>query len=334
MSDFNINEEESFYISLIIQEREGTISSEDAERLLEWRSLTPENNTSYIDISKIESDLSILEIYQHLNTEKSLASLHKKLQHYEAENKSKHQTVKLNVWMAIAASFLIVLSAIFYIQHRLDTVTLKTAAFETKRFILPDQSRVTLNNNTLITYSKNNFKDERKLNLINGECFLDVVHQSTKPFSIHYEDFTITDIGTSFNVKLMQNRITVVVNTGMVELKIKNKTNKTYLNAGESASYESSSKEIKTSKILDQNYKAYVNHDFQFNNTPLTEVIEALKNVFHQKIIIVDPMIETRRFTAEFKNQNLKNILLVISKTLNVKITSKKEVIYITSKIN
>jgi transmembrane sensor len=331
MDDFNINEEESFYLSLIIQERQGSISSDDTKKLLEWRNSNPANEVLYVDISQIESNLSLLKIYQHLNTEKSLTALHEKLHQYEAENKPKQKTLKLSGWLAIAASFILVVSSIFYIQHRLDTVTLNTTASETKQFILPDQSSVTLNNNTLITYSKNSFKEQRKLNLIKGECYLDVVHESTKPFSIHYKDFTITDIGTSFNVKLKQNKITVVVNTGKVELRIKNKTNKTYLGAGESASYESLSKEIKTSKILDQNYNSYVNHNFHFNDKTLKEVIETLKNTFYKKILIVDPTIENRRFTAEFKNQNLENILLVISKTLNVKITSKDKIIYITS---
>lgn len=332
MDNFNINEEESLYVSLIIQEREGTISSDDTEKLLEWRALNLANNSLYANISNIEGDLSLLKIYQHLNTESSLTALHKKLHHYKEEEKPKHKTLKLSSWISIAASFILVLSGIFYMQHRLDIVTLETTAFETKQFILPDQTRVTLNNNTLITYSKKDFQRQRKLNLINGECYLDVVHNAVKPFTIYHKNLVITDIGTSFNVKLKENQITVVVNTGGVELN--NKTNNTYLSAGESASFDLSSKEIKKFKISDQNYKAYVNHDFYFNNMPLTEVIVTLQNAFHQKIVIVDPQIKTRRFTADFKNQKLKNILLVISSTLNIKVTSKDRVIYLDSKIN
>ncbi|MBU0697183.1 MAG: FecR domain-containing protein [Bacteroidetes bacterium] len=324
MSDFNINEEESFYISLIIQEREGTISPEDAERLLEWRSLTPENNALYNDISKIESNLSLLEKYQHLNTEKSLASLHKKLQHYEAENKPKHQTLKLSNWLAIAASLFLVLSAIFYIQHSLDTVTLKTAAFETKQFILPDQSRVTLNNNTLITYSKNNFKDERRLNLINGECFLDVVHNPTQPFSIHYKKLSITDIGTSFNVEVLKNKVNVAVNSGEVKLSIKDQPTKAFVKAGEAAYYQIEEKTIKKTVIKNKNYKAYADQNIYFKNTSLSEVVKTLESVYHQKIVLKNTDLNARKFTGEFKKQRLNDIILVIAETLNLKVTHEE----------
>ncbi len=331
MNSFNLNEEESFYLPLMIQEREGTISSTDAKKLLEWRQSNPSNDSLYLDMIKLEDELSLLKIYLELNPQTSLENLHQKLNGDNKPEETKQITLKLKKWIGIAAAFLLILSGVFYFLKPWDTVTLKTSDLS-KHFILPDGSKLTLNNNSIISYSKDDFNKERKLKLVTGECFLDIVHNPAKPFSIHYKNLEVTDIGTSFNFRVMEGQIKVMVNSGKVALKVKTGAEITYLAAGETASYNLESQKTVKSKIRDDNYKAYVDHHLYFNDTPLTEVFATLEAVYHQKIIIVDPEIKSRRFTAEFKDQNLKNILLVISRTLNLKVTSKNKVIYIESK--
>ncbi|MBC7416622.1 MAG: FecR domain-containing protein, partial [Pedobacter sp.] len=218
---------------------------------------------------------------------------------------------------------------IFYFIYGADSVNLETSALESKNFVLPDKSTITLNSNTLITYSKRNFDKNRSLKLLRGECFLEVVHNKSRPFSIRYKDLTIADIGTAFNVKLSNNQVTVSVSTGRVELKLENTNHAIYLDAGESAAYLASINKIQRSTIDNQNYKAYADHNFYFNNTSLSEVAVDLNNVFHQKIVLVGSKLSTRRITAEFKNQTLENILQVISKSLNIKTTTKNNVIYL-----
>lgn len=329
MDDFNLNKKELLYFSLIFKEREGTISASDAAELLEWRSSNPANNSLYQKMQQLEGKLDLLKVYKQLNTETSLKTLKGKIQNHKiAQNRHKHLIV-FSRWAAVAACFTLLVSGVFYLSHRLDTVTLENIGLESKNFVLPDGSKITLNSNTLVTYSEKKFDAERRLILVRGECFLDVLHDKTKPFSIHYKDVAITDIGTAFNVRLTPKKIEVAVNTGRVEVNPNSGTTAIDLNAGESASYLFSAKKLEKSKILDVNYKAYADHIFLFNESTLLEVVDALTKVFHQKIVLVDPSLHNKRLTAEFKNQSLKDILQVVSKSLNVKITTRQKVTYV-----
>ncbi|MET4082632.1 transmembrane sensor [Pedobacter sp. UYP30] len=328
MDDFKLSNDEIFYVSLILEEKQGTIFAADAKVLSEWRSLNKENNLLYTKILEVEDDLALLETYRSLDVEDSLAKLHRKLAApQQSKNKGK---IVLMKWMAIAACLVLVLFGIYYIGHNNDRVTLETAALQSKMFVLPDGSKLTLNGKTLLTFSKKNFKKERKLTLVRGECFFEVVHNERSPFSVHYKSLTITDIGTAFNVRLEKNQVNVIVNNGKVQMSAENLSNQAYLNAGESAVYSLDNGKIEKSKLHDVNYKAYVDHSFYFNNSQLSEVIASLNNAFHQKIVLVSPTLKTKRLTAAFKNQTLTDILEVIAKSLNLKVTVKHEVMYIT----
>ncbi|MFV0539164.1 MAG: FecR family protein [Dysgonomonas sp.] len=66
---------------------------------------------------------------------------------------------------------------------------------------LADGTRISLNLNTHINYSKQNYNKDNREIWLDGEAYFDVAKDQDKPFIIHNKDFTITVVGTSFNVK-------------------------------------------------------------------------------------------------------------------------------------
>ncbi|MGY3053792.1 transmembrane sensor [Pedobacter sp. UYEF25] len=328
MADFNLTSEEIFHVSLILEDKQGSISPVEEKELQEWRSLNGANNLLYKEISHVDTQLNLYSVYQKLDVEHSLLHLNKKLMQHEISQKVKARKNLVLKFIAMAACFFVVCAAIFYVSYGMDNVKIETSALESKSFILPDKSTITLNGNTLITYSKKKFENNRSLTLIRGECFLEVVHNKSKPFTITYKDLTIADIGTAFNMKLDKNQLIVSVNAGRVELKIENKS-LIDLRAGEAAAYLPSINKVQKTTIDNQNYKAYVDHNFNFNNAPLSQVAVDLTSAFHQKIVLVNSDLNAKRITAEFKNQSLKDILQVISNSLNIQTTIKNKVIYL-----
>lgn len=328
MEDFKLNNGEDFYVSLILEDMGGTISAADARKLSEWRSLNKENNALYYELFEVEENLSLLKSYNSLNVDDSLAKLHQKLE-VPQTNKSKEKVIVMK-WMAIAACLAFVLFGVFYISYKNDKVVLETAALQSKTYILPDGSKLTLNGETLVSFSERNFKRERTLDLIKGECFFEVIHNEKSPFLVRYEGLTIKDIGTAFNVQLTKRLVRVIVNEGKVQMATENEPDGTFLAAGESASFSFDEGRIEKSVSYDANYKAYVDHKFYFANTSLADVIIALSKGFHQKIILTKGSLKDKRLTAEFKNEKLDDIILVISKSLNVTATKTQGVIYIS----
>lgn len=334
MRDLNFNSEESEYLELILEELEGIITAGNAIRLKEWRLLSANNNSFYLDILKLKDDVELLQLYKALKPEESLDALHKKINFNpisKPERETKIRNIQFGRWLGIAASFLIISLVAFYFGRSNDIVSFKTAATEQQNFILPDGTKIFLNANTEVNYSKSNFQKSRKLELVKGECFLNVVHNPDEPFSIHYKDLAVTDVGTSFNVKVAHDQIDISVNTGQVKLNIKGAETETILNAGEAGYYQIVDKTVRKVKFQDPNYKAYTDRNIYFNNTSLPEVVKTLESVYHKKIVIQSSDLKTRKFTGEFKKQKIKDVLKVIAETLQINIVTKNGVFYLVS---
>jgi len=92
----------------------------------------------------------------------------------------------------------------------------ETAIGEQETVVLPDGSQIILNTNSaiLVAYSK----QKRKLTLTKGEVFFDVEPDKSKPFSVHTNKGVVTAVGTAFSVRLMAEKVDVLVTEGRVSL--------------------------------------------------------------------------------------------------------------------
>lgn len=333
MESFNLKDEESVYLLLILQKIEKVISTEDDLRLQAWRNLNSKNDSFYQDILNADDSLALLKVYQELQVNQSLEHLHRKLNISEEikSNKDQNKLIKLSTkhWIGIAASITMITFSLFYFYHLKDTVTISTTSFNTKNVELPDGSTIFLNNNTEVSYSKSNFKTKRELKLSKGECFLNIVHQPDKLFSIEYKDIKVTDVGTSFNFKVSKNQVIVNVQTGEVKLNIVDKPIGVNAKAGEFVSYDLYNQKMIKEKISDLNFKAFIDHHLYFKDSSLEEVVKTLEEVYHKKIIIENETLKSKKLTAEFKDQKLEDILLVISKTFGISIKSENDIVYL-----
>jgi len=110
------------------------------------------------------------------------------------------------------------------------TISVKTNQ-QTQAVALPDGSVVLLNQNSELEYQKE-FGDRQVT--LQGEAFFKV-HKAEVPFVVNTSNGQITVLGTSFNVKEDEKQLEVEVETGSVELKVKDQISQ--LKRGESAIY-------------------------------------------------------------------------------------------------
>jgi transmembrane sensor len=117
--------------------------------------------------------------------------------------------------MAVAASIaLLVGVGAKYMSHwRHDHVT---AQGEREVVALADGSRVQLGSDSAIDirYSGNS----RRVRLVRGEAYFDVVHDVQRPFIVDAGDDAVHDVGTAFSVRLEGEGILVEVERGAVEV--------------------------------------------------------------------------------------------------------------------
>src|ERR1700754_1595957 len=138
-------------------------------------------------------------------------------------------------WLRIAAAAVLLIGAgwVSYYLYQRSGMSSQLISINTTNTVrvdtLPDGSIVHLNKNSEISYV-GNFKSQRVIKLT-GEAFFEVKHNQYVSFTVHVNDITVKDIGTTFNIKSKQESTEVVVESGVVQVSKSN--NSVRLNASE-----------------------------------------------------------------------------------------------------
>jgi ferric-dicitrate binding protein FerR (iron transport regulator) len=225
----------------------------------------------------------------------------------------------------IAATFavLVGLSAlIFWSVNRFKTsqpiYVQATENIETQS--LPDASKVVVNKNSQIAYSKGFGKTNREVTL-KGEAFFDVRHNSVIPFTVKAEQTFIKDIGTSFNIKSYPDStfIEVFVESGVVMFYTANNPGIS-LFPGETGIYNKNNDTFIKLNVPEKTTISYINRNFSFDKIRLEDAVAQLNNVYCEQILIDNPEIKDMKISATFENETVENMVNIIAETLGLKV--------------
>jgi transmembrane sensor len=169
---------------------------------------------------------------------------------------------------------------------------------------LPDGSQVSLNADSRIVFETKSFTENRKLKL-DGEAFFNVMKGN--PFVISTKNAEIKVLGTSFNVFSRNGFFKVSCLTGKVM--VSNKREAVVVLAGESVML--SDNDLISYQDKNQNSSfAWMNGEFNFENTPLNLIFDEIARQFNVKF--EGRKIDNKYFTGSFTNKNLVNALEIV----------------------
>ena len=216
-------------------------------------------------------------------------------------------------WMYGLAAVLVVglLSVVFLMKE--DKMPLELIANETAiTQSLSDQSEVTLQANSKISYEDGFGTEHRQLKL-SGKGKFTVTHNNNLPFIIESNGVFIEDLGTVFSVESMPDSDTVyvVVNEGIVRLYDEHGS-EIIIKAGEKAWYIRSQKTI----ITDLETKVL---KFDFKDTRLAEVVDLLEKTYEIDVQLSPESIGECKITTQFFDEEVATIITVIAETLGFK---------------
>ncbi len=196
-------------------------------------------------------------------------------------------------------------------------------------YTLSDSSLVTMNATTAIRTSKS-FGAERKVSVLEGEAFFEVMPDKNRPFMVYFGEYKLEVVGTKFNVRNLTKEdfkeITVIegavrvfdqITKDGIELK-KNEQLRIYAN-GESV----------VSTVNAENYISWKTRSLVFYQTPLEEVFGILSRQFSKKIEL-DLNIKNCRFTGDMSELTASEALISICLTSSLKVDTLKNKLYIT----
>lgn len=288
----------------------------DFKNILKWLNgeMSNEELTAFRKTDDYKLYKNIAEEAENIN----LTSLNETvaLQDFKARiairTKKKPKVISFNKSLAfkIAASIAF-LVGITYFLFNFSQETLKTDFAENKSFILPDESAVTLNAVSKITYSKTSFKKNRQLKL-DGEAYFSVKKGST--FNVKTEQGNIEVLGTKFNVKSRENSFNVFCYEGSVAVTHNNL--KVILTKGEGVQLTKNNTFIKLPKP-ETFAPLWLNNESYFMQEPYTEVLDEFERQF--KVKIISKSINTDvLFTGGFNNNDLDSAIKSITLPLNI----------------
>jgi ferric-dicitrate binding protein FerR (iron transport regulator) len=226
----------------------------------------------------------------------------------------------------IAAALLLIVLATYYFlrsdfQKPTSNATFVGVADTTAVLDLPDGSKVWLYKGARISYDIPFSKREVELT---GRAFFEVEHDPERPFVVQLQHTCITVLGTSFNVWAVDDVMSIVtVNTGRVAFASHGQTtnDSVVLVQHQQGIFVPDDKHITTNSDIDPNIFAWKTGKLVFDDSPMTYVARTLQVVYGHGIQLTDPAIGELRVNTSFENQSLEEILLILSKTLDLKVT-------------
>ncbi len=261
----------------------------------------------YEKIITIADELEIPEVF---NAE----GLFNKIQQQKLNNKKKKfKLISLNTFYKVAA-FILLFTSVFYFWKSNDVVH-KSNYGEKLAVTLPDNSKVTLNSKSSITFNNKNWNKERTIYL-EGEAFFEV--KKGEKFTVKTKEGSIIVLGTSFNINSSNHFLEVKCFTGKVNVLNKNKTNK-ILTKGLATTFNNDKIENWSFDTQESSWKEGIS---RFREVPLPKVLLALENQFNFNFKNVEKY-KNEKFSGVFSHNKPKKALKTVLEAMDIKYTIK-----------
>lgn len=205
-----------------------------------------------------------------------------------------------------------------------DTVLreISTANAQRANLTLNDGTEVMLNAASNLQLPTEFEEDVREV-FLKGEAYFDVSSDPDKPFLIHARGSVIRVLGTSFTVRSYpeDGQVQVVVEEGRVSLTPEDQKSgeQAILNVNELGRYNLNSQRIETKQVEDlQLYMSWREGYLKFRETPMSQVASELERRYGVEVTFESPEIEEKLLTAYLTSRSIKNVLSVISESLEI----------------
>lgn len=296
-------------------------SQEHAEQFFRWEELYHLGNNS-----EKENDLAIRKaekkLYERIEIEKS------------------HQWFfsTINRWVKYAAVITSILAIsgltlwYFVADSQEKWITASTTNGETLEITLPDNSKVWLNENSILKYPEHFTKEKRELHLT-GEAYFEVTKNKHKPFTVQ---------SSAMNGCWVQNLILKppsngrIVETSLIEGEIKvsgnNNEGAITLSPGQKVELNTVTKQMKVSETNAALDAIWHNNLIPFKNADIFDIAEVLEKVYGVKIILSPDISPSTTYSGVLKRKDsIEDVLRILQNTIHLQYKIHQETIFISS---
>ena len=296
---------------LLLRYLDGTLDKEETARLVAWIQESPENARSLFELK---------ETYLSMNYDSSrkFPWMDQEWKQIQARTSMRRSPFFQKWWRAAAAlACLLMVTGLLWRQYALKSrpmaeapVIIPPPSGQSAESILPDGSVICLNSCSQISYDPISWDRKRTVTL-EGEASFDVVHNEKSPFSVLADGFTVSVLGTSFNISdySEDGEASISLKSGKVHVDIAGAD--ISLDPGKTLRLdrEHSSWTINDTRNTDLSWEEDV---YIFDNEPLVKMQNTLRRHFGFSFEIA-PNCQNQSYRAHLEQESLKEFLDLLS---------------------
>jgi transmembrane sensor len=317
-------ENEEQYWELISKYLSNNITLPEIEELMQWVDKDSEQADLFKELQQVWEYSQTYGQEFNPDTELAWEKVEKRLLQDTSKSLYPVKIRSTNRYWQIAAAIglLCVMSVFFYRIIRTDTTEFATIKGEHKQLLLPDGSKIWLNEQSSLAYTADFNKGTERHVELKGEAFFEVAKNPKRPFIIKAGKTQTQVLGTSFNIKsVFEEQVTVAVFTGRVSFKSKDEPqHELILLPGDKGEYKGNGS-ISKSHYNNTNFMFWKSKKLEFNNVAVADVLKDIEDHYHVKFVLKDPDIASRRITSYFDGDSLDQVNTLLEDLLEVRIT-------------
>jgi len=258
-------------------------------------------------------------------------------------------------WIAAAATVLVAATALYLLKpttpnNEFNTVTTRPGS--RSKVQLPDGTTVWLNADSRLSYKVNNTGRDVELT---GEAYFDVAKDKDHPFRVHTPTVDVLVLGTTFNLRSYSKEYNTETSLfqGSVEVTLRNNPDKKIILHPEEKitvhNNEATVTQIRTKQEPDADQPLitvgkihrqqkdssiietlWTKNQLYFDDRTLEEVGFMLERWFGVRVTITDDNLKLRRFTGNFEEETLPEVLEALRISSDFHYTIRKKEVIIT----
>ena len=306
-----------YYETLIHKYLSGELSTEEQKELETWLE-QPGNRRQLEEAERIWTLTETAGSELDIDLDHEIFRFKQRID--QARPTKKMTPIYSTTFFRYAAAAAVVLSGIIlllrYSVGGNETIVHETAE-TTRVVVLPDLSKVWLNENSRLAYNPE--FNARSVEL-SGEAFFEVTHNMDRPFDITSGPGYVQVLGTSFSVrnKPDEDFMEVTVATGKVALSKAGNDQREELVAGYKGILDKTNNRLSQAPNTNPEFLAWRSRQLAFDNTLFNDVVESLREHFAILIAPPDAALASCTFTGQFDSPALSEVLESLTFSLNI----------------
>lgn len=317
---------------IILRNLSGEASCEDIIIFSDWLASSKEHKASFLKIKKYwDAEVAGAKLQNPIATYNKLLG---RIRKAERKNIVRKLWIK---YASVAAVAIIIGIVGYWVGGQKSDEPLQYYSYITgnsvSSFELPDGTEISLNRNSILSYSSQYGKKVREVSL-EGEGFFSVTKDKTKTFVVDLNGSKISVLGTVFNVKNYKKEDITTATLVEGSIRFETPEQQILLKPDQQLVFNKSSNKIDMKSVSTDLVTAWKNHLIKYKSIPFREFLDILKEQYNVEIILSNEALGDQKITGSFdENLTVDQILDLMKKNLSFK-WKKQGDKYVISKMN